>query len=211
MAAVLFQRNLIPFHVSGVFIALNKVLLFAAPSRTGKSTTAVMLQQRGYAPFTDDTAILSIEGGKCFAQASYPMMRLWQNSLDNQSVVNMDDKQIIRAEIELNKYGFLFHDQFVDGKAEVAGLVFLEAEGSNIVTQRIKPGVAIQNLGNNIYRKQWLKGMKKQILQFNHLTSIAHVVPAWKAIRPKNELSFQSFAGAIETRIIHEILKAEVR
>ena len=45
MAAILFQRNMIPFHVSGVFVDKNKVLLFAAPSRTGKSTTALMLQQ----------------------------------------------------------------------------------------------------------------------------------------------------------------------
>ena len=36
MAAALFQRNLIPFHVSGVFVDKSRVLLFAAPSRNGK-------------------------------------------------------------------------------------------------------------------------------------------------------------------------------
>jgi hypothetical protein len=60
IAAALFQRNFIPFHVSGIFVGENKVLLFAAPSRTGKSTTALQLQQKGYAPFTDDTALLKI-------------------------------------------------------------------------------------------------------------------------------------------------------
>ena len=60
MAAALIQRNLLPFHVSGIFIDDNRVLLFAAPSRTGKSTTSVMLQQKGYQPFTDDTAIMMV-------------------------------------------------------------------------------------------------------------------------------------------------------
>ena len=210
MAAILFQRSLIPFHVSGIFINTDKVLLFAAPSRTGKSTTAVMLQQKGYAPFTDDTATLKMEEDKCLAQASYPMIRLWQNSINNQTVVRMDDKHILRNDVQLNKYGFLFHDQFVHGKVEVAGLVFLEAEGSGIVTERIKPGLAMQNLGNNIYRKQWIKGMNKQILQFQLLTAIAHNVPAWKATRPKHDASYERFADAIESGIIHEILKSEV-
>src|SRR5690606_10388802 len=53
LAAILYQRNLIPFHVSGVFTESGKVVLFAAPSGTGKSTLAVKLQELGYTLFTD--------------------------------------------------------------------------------------------------------------------------------------------------------------
>lgn len=205
MAAALFQRDLIPFHVSGVFVNENQVLLFAAPSRTGKSTTSVMLQQKGYAPFTDDTAILSVKEGKCFAQASYPMIRLWQNSISQQNILAENTKQSIRTDIEIDKYEFAFHQQFVTGKVEVVGIVFLEAEGSEILIQKNKLNVAIQHLGNNIFRKQWLNGMKKQILQFKQLTGIVNVVPTWKATRPKTQLTFESFADAIEQQIIEQI------
>lgn len=205
MAAVLFQRDLIPFHVSGVFIRENKVLLFAAPSRTGKSTTSVMLQQKGYAPFTDDTAILCVEDGKCFAQASYPMIRLWQNSITQQTVLEENFKQSIRTDIEIDKYEFTFHQQFVTGQVEVVGIVFLDAKGVEIKIEQLKAKPAIEYLGNNTYRKQWLNGMKKQVLLFKQLTSIINTIPTWIAYRPKTQATFESFADAIEQQIIESI------
>jgi len=210
MAAALFQRDLIPFHVSGVFVNENKVLLFAAPSRTGKSTTSVMLQQKGYAPFTDDTAVLYVVDGKCFAQASYPMIRLWQNSITQQTVLAENKKQSIITNIEIDKYGFVFHQQFVTEKVEVAGIVFLEEEGNEIQIQKNKLNLAIEHLGNNIYRKQWINGMKKHILQFKQLTSIMNAVPTWHATRPKAQATFESFADAIEQQIIEQINNYEL-
>ncbi|AFK02407.1 hypothetical protein Emtol_1258 [Emticicia oligotrophica DSM 17448] len=210
MAAALFQRNLIPFHVSGIFVDENRVLLFAAPSRTGKSTTSIMLQQKGYAPFTDDTAVLSIEGGKCFAQASYPMIRLWQNTIKVQQILDESCKLNLRSDIELGKYGFMFHKAFVPHKVEVAGIVFLAAEGSEISISRVKLSHAMQQLGNNIYRRQWLSGMKKHVIQFEHLTGIINAIPAWKAVRPTAIPTFDSFAEAIEEQIINLFSKNEI-
>lgn len=210
LTAALFQRNLIPFHASGVFVDKGKVLLFAAPSRTGKSTTSVMLQQRGYAPFTDDTAILTIENGKCYAQASYPMIRLWQNTIKEQQVLHESDKLELRSDLELNKYGFMFHKQFVSEKVEVVGIVFLDAEGNEMKTEKLKPSLAMQQLGNNIYRRQWLNGMKKQLIQFKQLTSIANAIPAWKASRPKGQATFERFAEMIEDQIINPINEREL-
>lgn len=208
--AALFQRNLIPFHVSGVFVDKGKVLLFAAPSRTGKSTTSVMLQQRGYAPFTDDTAILTVENGKCYTQASYPMIRLWQNTIKEQKVFHETEKFGLRSDLELDKYGFMFHEQFVSDKVEVAGIIFLDAEGHEMKIEKLKPSIAIQQLGNNIYHNQWLNGMKKQILQFKQLTSIVNTIPTWQASRPKGQATFESFAGMIEDQIINPINKREL-
>ncbi len=202
LAMALFQRNLIPFHVSGVFTEPNKVLLFAAPSRTGKSTTALMLQQKGFAPFTDDTALLTVENGRCYAQASYPMARLWQNTIELQSVYAEADKQHIFAEID--KYGFSFHDQFSTQKVEVQAIVFLEETGTDIRIEPLKATQIMQNLGVNIYRGQWVSGMKKQHLQFRQLTSIASVLPAYKATRPEGQDTFEEFAEAIEQQIINQ-------
>lgn len=209
LTAALFQRSLILFHVSGIFVDKNSVLLFAAPSGTGKSTTAVMLQQRGYAPFTDDTALLSVEDGKCYARASYPMMRLWQNTIDEQQILNEEEKFELRHDLELDKYGFMFHGQFVSDKVEIIGIVFLDADGNEMKTEKLKSSTAMQHLGNNIYRKQWLNGMKKQLIQFKQLTSIANTIPAWKAYRPKGQATFEGFAEMIEDQIINSISKGE--
>lgn len=210
MAAALFQRNLIPFHVSGVFVDKSNVLLFAAPSRNGKSTTSVMLQQRGYPLFTDDTAILFAENGKCYAQASYPMIRLWQNTIEKQRVLQEADKFELCYNIELDKYGFMFHEQFVSNRVEVVGIVFLDADGNEMKTEKLKPSVAIQQLGNNIYRRQWLHGMRKQLVQFKQLTGIVNSIPSWKAYRPKGQATFESFAEMIENQIINSINEKEL-
>ncbi|MCU0482224.1 MAG: type III pantothenate kinase, partial [Anaerolineae bacterium] len=61
-----------------------------------------------------------------------------------------------------------------------------------------KPSIAIQQLGNNIYRKQWLNGMKKQVLQFKQLTGIVNAIPTWQAYRPKGQATFERFAEMIE-------------
>jgi hypothetical protein len=205
MAAALIQRDLLPFHVSGIFISDNRVLLFAAPSRTGKSTTSVILQQKGYQPFTDDTAIMMVEDGVCYAYASYPMIRLWENTIRKQNLLDDSSKKLLRSDVELKKYGFMFHEKFVTSKVQVAGIVFLEEKGAEIQIERLTHQSAIETLSHNIYRRQWIPGMKKQLLQFKSLSAIAHVIPAWRAIRPKSKPTFQSFADAIAEQIIAPI------
>ena len=207
MAAILFQRGLIPFHVSGVFVDEQSVLLFAAPSRTGKSTTALMLQQRGYAPFTDDTAVLTVEEGVCYAQASYPMMRLWQNTIEQQTLLAEVDKMPVWADAEIDKYGFHFHEQFVSQKVRVAGIVFLEEARTEITIETLKPIQTIQLLGNNIYRGHWLNGMKKGRIQFELLTKICHNLKSYKATRPQGTATFDTFAETIEKHIINQLIK----
>ena len=203
LAAALLQRNIIPFHVSGVILPSERVVLFAAPSRTGKSTTAIKLQERGYAPFTDDTAILEVERGIASATASYPMARLWQNTIEVQSQYDEADKQMIFA--ELNKYGFGFHERFVSTKVPVAAIVFLEEAGTQLSIEKLSPAKCMQFMGQNMYRRQWVTGMEKQRLQFEILSSLAHTIPAYKAIRPKDKPTFEAFAASIDNQILKNL------
>ncbi|NBA84831.1 hypothetical protein GVN16_03625 [Emticicia sp. CRIBPO] len=203
LAAALFQRNLIPFHVSGVFVKENEVLLFAAPSRTGKSTTALMLQHKGYDLFTDDTALLYVHEGQVFAKASYPMLRLWQNTVEKQSIYSDSDKQHIYG--ELDKYGFSFHEKFTAEAVLVKGIVFLEERGADIQITETGTTRCMKLLVENIYRGQWLDGMKKQRVRFENVTKLANVLPAWQAARPRFTDTFDSFAEAIDSQIIKKV------
>lgn len=200
IAAILFQKNQIPFHVSGVLDKKGGLWLFAAPSRTGKSTTALKLKEKGYTYFTDDTALITVEDNQCVAIASYPVLRAWENTMNNQQVYALSEGKQLRAEI--NKFGIAFHDDFVATSQKVKGIVFLEMKGDSILIEKLKSTEGMQCLGNNIYRNTWIHGMNKQLLQFKIVSAISQKVHFWKATRPKDQPSFESFADAIINQII---------
>lgn len=199
LAAILFQRNRIPFHVSGVFTDEGKVVLFAAPSGTGKSTLSVKLQELGYRPFTDDTATLYIENGKCYAQASYPMIRLWQKTLSEQTILHENDKQkLYDDDDDLDKYGFSFHEKFVSEPVEVQQIIFLSESGTDLLVKEMKKLDAFTELANNVYRCHWIPAMQKSKEQFNLISHILNLVPFVLAVRPKGLESFSEFANMIK-------------
>lgn len=198
LAAVLYQRNLIPFHVSGVFTAPDKVALFAAPSGTGKSTLAVKLQELGFQPFTDDTAVLFIKDGKCYAQASYPMIRLWEQTLDQQSLLDTTDKQKIFDDGDRDKFGFGFHEQFSTEPVEVEKIIFLDKEGTEMRLSTIGSIEAFKALSDNVYRNHWIPVIQKSKLQFSLVSKILNKTPYFLALRAKNVNTISEFPLLIE-------------
>lgn len=200
VAALLFQRDLIPFHVSGVLDSDGNAWLFSAPSRTGKSTTAMMLQQFGYRLFTDDTCLLEVRDNGIYAVPSYPMMRAWQPTLDQQDAFFQTNAFQLRSEVE--KFGIYFHNSFVVEPSPVKGIVFLEKEGEKILVEHQKSSLGLQALGNNIFRRSWISGMGKQVLCFKLITSVAKQVPFFKAVRPERKPSFKEFSQAIHEQIL---------
>jgi hypothetical protein len=208
LTAALMQRDLLPFHVSGVLLPDGRALLFAAQSGGGKSTTAIKLQERGYRPFTDDTALLRVQNGQCYATASYPMIRLWQNSIDQQNRYTEADKQYLTA--QENKYGFGFHAGFVRKSVPVAAVVFLEKDdGVNLHLKPLKPVQTMQALGQNIYRQGWIAYMNKQRLLYDQLTTVASVLPSYQLTRPARRPTFEAVADLIETQIIQPLVKMQ--
>jgi len=201
LAAVMYQRRSIVFHVSGVFLNPNEVLLIAAPSGTGKSTTAVKLQEYGYSLFTDDTAVLTIENGQVYAEASYPMVRLWKQSISQQTYFNEEEKLHVYSNEEYDKYGFNFHSNFSSEKCKVKGFVFLEKFGSEIHIKQISKAETVPLLIKNIYRPFFLNGMKMEDLRFKLVLQIANSVVSYSAKRPENEATFLSFTEAIINEI----------
>lgn len=207
LAAILFQKNIFPFHVSGICLNHNEVLLFAAHSGVGKSSTSLILQQKGFAPFTDDTASIFFKNGKIYAYASYPMVRLSEVTLHNQNTFQ-SDKVDYRFE-ETKKLGFNFHDKFNINFFEVSGIVFLEENGNEISIESIDVINCLRLLHQNVYRSRWITRMGKDKIQFEILTKLANNLKAWKAIRPKNILTFETFASAIQDTIISKLIKIE--
>ncbi len=127
----LLQRNLILMHVSGIFINPREVLLIAGPSGAGKSSTALMLAPPGYPLFTDDTALLKMESGRCYAWASYPETRLWAEVAEMQDVFSEANKKRVRP--GMDKFAYTFGNSFTSDQVRVRGIVFLEVEGGGTI------------------------------------------------------------------------------
>jgi hypothetical protein len=192
------------FHVSGVRLPNDGVVLFAAPSGTGKSTMAVKLKEKGYSMFSDDTALISVKDNICYAQSSYPMLRLLPTSIKYQKVYSDEEKQKVLN--NWDKYAFSFQEDFVDTPLKVKAIVFLAASGEQIRITQLSPLEGLKQLSNNVFRPQCVVGMKKERVLYEHLSSISHRTPFFSATRPKNDLTFDSFATAIENSILKQFL-----
>jgi hypothetical protein len=202
LLVAIMQRNLLAFHVSGVFVGKNEVFLFAAPSGTGKSTTASILQTKGYAPFTDDSALVTIENNVCYAQASYPEMRLRENTVN---YLNILEKETYTEQANYpNKYCFNFDKEFSTRREKIVGIAFLDIAENQVKIEKMPPKISFNYWGTNIYLN-YCHGMKKSHLLFQTISSLAHHVPAYKATRPLDTDSFDSFAEGIITQIIKPI------
>ena len=200
MAALLIQRDLIPFHVSGIIDPIGGVWLFAAPSGVGKSTIAIKLKERGFDIFTDDTALIFMKGGNCMAIPSYPMIKVWKSSLENQSVFSENEAAQIRADVE--KFGIFYHNDFKDEPKKINGIIFIEEKGDDVLIEQISGIQGMQRLRDNVYRGEWVTRMRKDKSQFQLLSAIAKSVHFWSAKRPVFTPSFDLFSDAIDNQII---------
>lgn len=199
VAAVLFQRGVTPFHVSGVLDKSGKAWLFAAPSKTGKSTTALKLKERGFELFTDDTALLEIVDGKPMAIASYPMVRIWSETLESQKVFESDRAYQMRPNIE--KFGIHFHDEFRQDPVEIGGIVFLNNRTDDLWIEEISTIEAFKLLRQNVYRSNWVASMDLEKELYTLVTAVVSKVPCFQAFRPKDVDSFDAFADMISKKI----------
>jgi hypothetical protein len=195
LAAALFQRGITPFHVSGVVDQSGKVWLFAAPSRTGKSTTALKLKEHGFELFTDDTALLEVVDGKPMAIASYPMVRIWSETLESQKVFDTARAYQMRPDIE--KYGIHFHDEFQQDPVEIGGIVFLNNKTDDLRMEKLSALDAFLLLRQNVYRTNWVAEMGLEKGLYTQISKVVSMVPCYQAYRPKNEDSFDTFADLI--------------
>ncbi len=206
LGALLYQRNLIPLHASGIITASGDVCLFTAPSRTGKSTLLYMLMQMGYRPFTDDVCVLQPDRKDgadpvFYAIASYPMMKLWGETLMKFEAAAPAAQRKLRPDVD--KYGVDFHPAFFTDKAKVKGVIVLEEDqkGNEIGIEKLSAIEAFKAVEKNAYRRQWVDGMGKSVTYFSHVASLVNHVPVYLAKRPAQQDTIRSFAEAVHQMI----------
>jgi len=196
----LFQKKIFPIHGSGILLKNNKAVLFSAPSGVGKSTMMTFFAQKGYQIFTDDSSILRYETDKIGVSASYPMVRLWQNSIVAQKFFRESDKQNIIQNCD--KFAFNFHQKFISNEVELAGIVFLNCEGEKFKIRRLEKTDIFYQLMINTYCSTIIFEMGLQKEVFRQMSLMADTIRAWEAIRPEGIDTFSLFTELIEKEII---------
>lgn len=201
MAALLHQQHKIPMHASGI-ITPNGLVLFTGLSGAGKSTTALALIQRGYDIFTDDVCVLGCNetNGAVEAVASYPMMKLWEQTVDN---MQLDQAKQHRLRPGLDKYGIFQHDTFFTGKLPISKIFVLETDSDapGFSCKKIKDLEAFDLLQQNTYRRSYVNLMKLEQHHFTMMTHLTRQTDVYKLVRPKTSGDIPAFIDFLQQYI----------
>ncbi len=174
MASILHQQNKIPLHASGI-ITNDGLVLFTGASGVGKSTTAYGLMQQGYPLFTDDVCVLNYNNltQQVEAVASYPMMKLWENTLDCFPMAESDKSYPVRS--KLPKYGLFQHQQFTCQSFPVRQVFILKADNiaDNHSIKKLSNIEAFNALQQNTYRRLQVDMMNLRQSHFQIISKLA--------------------------------------
>lgn len=200
MSAILFQRNLFPFHASGVLDKKGKVWMIVGRSHAGKSSTALMLSERGYTLFSDDLVLIQLQGKRLVAPPTYPIAGIRERTMQFQRTFSAADG--IPAITEEGRTNVFFHTRFVKEPKELGGVVFIRKFGEEISIEKLSSMQGMAVLKSNINLKAWLGLMGKDKLLFQLLARICQEVPFWAVVRPATKPTYQKLAAVIEEQVI---------
>lgn len=201
-AAILYQRNLIPLHASGIFYEKG-VALFCGASGAGKSTTITALQQKGYRVFTDDVCVLQQQpDGSVTAVPSYPMIKLWEDSFEKNGLMMVDEEKRLRP--ELPKYANFFHANFFTQPQLIKQIFVLEQSnlGDGVHINPLTALQAFDEIQKNVYRPLQLTSMKKRNILFSFVNHLIKNTATYKINRPSNRNTLPELLLQIEAKLV---------
>lgn len=198
MAAILHQQNKIPFHASGI-ITDKGLVLFTGRSGAGKSTTACGLMDLGYKLFTDDVCVLSLnnQSGKIEAVPSYPMMKLWENTIDQ---IASGKSKSHKLRPHLPKYGFFEHGNFTTESLPIHQVFILnpDALAKEFTSRQLNALRSFKELQHNTYRRLQVDIMKLREHHFHLISRLTQQAEVIEVLRPQNNEEIASFITYIQ-------------
>lgn len=175
MAAILHQQGRIPLHASGI-VTGDGLVLFTGPSGIGKSTTAYGLMQQGFTLFTDDVCVLERDNtsGEITAVASYPMLKLWENTMDLLPAEGIQKNYRVRY--QLPKFGVFHHEHFSTEKLPVKRVFILDNDNGIDGFVCREPGKveAFNLLQQNTYRRHHVDMMQLHQPHFDIIAGLTN-------------------------------------
>ena len=171
MASILLQRNRLPLHASAIK-KNESLVLITGDSRAGKSTSLAGLLKRGYEIFSDDVVVLQDDKKQVLANASYPMVKLWDDTLTKMDDPRFEDRSF-RIQKDIDKYGLFFHDRFDQEPYPVTKVFVLKADDVTELTScKLSGKEAFNMVIRQIYRPMLMQNNGQRLLGFSMITNI---------------------------------------
>jgi len=187
MAAILLQRGLLPFHASAV-IRNDRLLLITGDSGAGKSTLTAGLIKKGYTIFSDDVVVLQKNSsGDVLATASYPMIKLWDDTLNKLQHEMFNDRSfLIRP--GMDKYGIFFHNNFNKSSYPIDKVIVLKkGKGTDLQISELSGAKAFMAVNEHVYRAKLLKGDNLKQIRFGVITGLLKASHVYEITRPEDD------------------------
>ena len=202
MAAVLHQRNSIPFHASGIILN-DEVILFTGRSGAGKSTTIFSLIQDGYELFNDDVCVLNYNEAtrKVEAVASYPMIKLWENTINE--IVPERTERHHKLRPDLPKYGFFQHEKFSQRSFPISRVFILKTDNlqDEFTCIELNKIAGFNALQQNTYRRRQVDMMQIRQHHFEMISRLANQAVISEIKRPMSGSDISDFISFIKAQL----------
>lgn len=185
MASALLHRKRLPFHASAILHRGN-LYCISGNSGSGKTTVTSLLMGKGYHIFSDDVLALNYNQNVTTANASYPMLKLWGETLNQINLPEFSNKSF-PIKTGMDKYGFFFHNSF-DKSSYCIKKIFIikKCDTPQICLREIKGVEAFQILSRQIYRPILLQSLISKTISFLMISNLAKECKIYEIARPEN-------------------------
>jgi hypothetical protein len=202
LPVAMMQRNKVLFRASGVVDENDQVWLFFAEPRSGKTSTALKMTERGYRFFSD--GIVGLASGPddtVVATPFGPAVHLWPPVEAVQTVFETADLHLVREDIS-KKVGVLDADRWSPEPRTVTGLIEVERITNSLSHRPISMVEAFEVLRNGVYFNHNTVYMDMEPGMFAMLTQLVKQTRLIRVTRPKMTESYAEVAEYVDLKII---------
>lgn len=180
--AILHQRQLMPLHGSS-FVFKDLGIMLCGESGAGKSSLTASFIKNGSQFLTDDVSPIEFKNAKPYILPLSDRIKLWQDSLEQ---LKYEKDGLTEIWSDYNKYYLPVESQ--NTQAYTLDFIFIieKHEGSEVKIEELTGVDKFQHLRNEIYRWEYLQGMKKT--EANYLKKLLDInihVRTFKVVRPE--------------------------
>jgi hypothetical protein len=182
VAGILQQRKQVPLHTAAVIVN-DRLTLIAGQSGAGKSTTLTGLKKRGYRIFSDDITVLKElpDDDHISGIASYPMIKLWENSLQT---LQLDDRSFPVVP-GYEKYGFFFHGAFDTRHYPIDRIILLETQETDVIChKKLQGSEAFAGVAPHVYKASFFRQPVMRALCFDVISKMLRCSEVHQVSRP---------------------------
>lgn len=194
MGALLLQRRIFPLHGSAVAIN-GRAYAFIGDSGAGKSTLASVFLNRGYQLLSDDVIAVSLSPTENtpIVIPSYPQQKLWQKSLSNLGINNINYRPIYGRE---TKFCIPVSSQYYEKPLPLSGVYeLIKSDTHSVEIKEINRLTRIQTLLKHTYRSYLVPRLGIQDWHFNSSIDIINHIGMFQLHRPNNMFTANELAS----------------